>query len=181
MKPKPFCELKNLTVPVAILASSKRTNASGSHNHLRDPISGFGVFLGKARRAGRCKAGKISNAAHIGLARSICNGDLVTRISGGPNSADVDDLRVGLPGPYDVADLFAEQCARHRRNMRERAARRIGLVFTNDPKGLTASVVTHDGHGRAEMHARRVLGRRSQLSGRSPRVPIAKVARRARG
>src|SRR5690242_13918233 len=65
--------------------------------------------------------------------------------------------------------------------MRERAARGIGLVFTDDSKGLTASVVTHGCHGRAEMHARRILGRRRPLTGRSPRVTISKVAPRARG
>jgi hypothetical protein len=31
------------------------------------------------------------------------------------------------------------------------------------------------------MHARRILARRSQLGGRSPRIPIAQVARGARG
>src|SRR5262245_12358793 len=63
MKPKPFCELKNLTVPVAISASSKRTSASvAPHSHLCRPPSGFSVFSRKAlKRAGR-QAGKIANS-----------------------------------------------------------------------------------------------------------------------
>src|SRR3954468_19486824 len=106
MKPKPFWELKNFTVPVAILASLKRTNALDSHDHSCDPISGFGVFLGKARR-GRCKAGKISNVGHIGPVPSVCNEDLVLRIARHPCPSDfgsdnLDDLRIGLSGPNGV-------------------------------------------------------------------------------
>src|SRR5882724_4874509 len=54
MKPNPFCELKNFTVPEAILISLKeRTNASADpHNHLRRPRSGFGV-LGEGPLGGR--------------------------------------------------------------------------------------------------------------------------------
>jgi hypothetical protein len=40
---------------------------------LRGPISGFGVFLGKAL-SGKSKAGEISNAEHIGMVCTICNG-----------------------------------------------------------------------------------------------------------
>jgi hypothetical protein len=96
-------------------------------------------------------------------------------------SDNLDDLRIGLSGPNGVADFFAEQRARHRRNMRERAARGIGLVFADDPKGLAASIVAYDGHGRAEMHARRVFARRRKLSAGAPRIPIAQLARRPRG
>src|SRR5712672_3249198 len=73
MKPKPFWELKNLTVPVVILAPETHHGVRGPHNHLHGPISGFGVFLGKAL-SGKCKAGEISNVAYIGVVPLICNG-----------------------------------------------------------------------------------------------------------
>src|SRR4051795_7578942 len=185
MKPKPFWELKNFTVPVAILASLKRTNTL-DRTTIRASRYPDLACSWERPVVGRCKPGEISNAAHIGLVPTVCNDDLVVRIAShlscSPDfgSDNLDDLRIGLSGPNGVADFFAEQRARHRRNMRERAARGIGLVFADDPKGLAASIVAYDGHGRAEMHARRVFARRRKLSAGAPRIPVAQLARRPR-
>src|SRR5215831_20907925 len=88
------------------------------------------------------------------------------------------DLRLGLGDLDRVADLFSEQRARQRRDMRERAARGVGLVLADDPKGLTPPVTAHDGHGRAEMHLAAIAGRSNELCARPPRRPVAQVARR---
>src|SRR3954462_3273204 len=55
-----------------------------------------------------------------------------------------DDLRVGIAGPDHVADVLAHQRARHRRDIRQCAVRRIGLVFADDAPGLLPSVVALD-------------------------------------
>src|SRR5262245_55628230 len=61
--------------------------------------------------------------------------------------------------------------------MRERAARGIGLVFPYDAECLATLVVANDGHGRAELHPPRIGRRWNDARGRSPRSPVAQVAR----
>src|SRR5215831_11126159 len=90
------------------------------------------------------------------------------------------DLRLGLGDLYRVADLFSEQCTRQRRDMRERPARRVGLVLADDPESLTAPVAADDGRGRAEMHLASIAGRSDELRACPPRGPVAQVARHAR-
>jgi len=70
---------------------------------------------------------------------SVCNGDLVASISStldssNLDSSNLDDYRAGLSCLDGVADLFAEQGACHWRNMRERAARGIGLILADNPE-----------------------------------------------
>src|SRR5262245_201159 len=63
--------------------------------------------------------------------------------------------------------------------MRERAARGIGLVLPHDAERLAALVIAHDGHGRAELDPGRIGWRWNDARGRSPRGPVAQVARAA--
>src|SRR5262245_22741498 len=63
--------------------------------------------------------------------------------------------------------------------MRERSARGIGLVFPYDAERLTALVIANDGHGRAELHLPRIGWSWNDARGRSPRCPVAQVARAA--
>src|SRR6516165_7151690 len=93
---------------------------------------------------------------------------------------DPPDLRFFLRDLDRVPDLFVEQRARQRRDVRERPARGVGLVLADDPESLAAPVVADDGHGRAEMHLAPVAGRRGELCRRPPRGPVAQVASRAR-
>src|SRR5262249_14135695 len=57
---------------------------------------------------------------------------------------------------------------------------RVGLILADDPEGLATPVVADDGHRRAEMHLASIAGRSDELCARSPRGPVAQVARRAR-
>src|SRR4051794_7663772 len=75
MKPKPFWELKNFTVPVAIVASLKRTNAL-DRTTIRARRYPDLACSWERPVVGRCKAGEISNAAHIGPVPPVCNDDL---------------------------------------------------------------------------------------------------------
>jgi hypothetical protein len=91
----------------------------------------------------------------------VCNGDLVASISSNLDSSihssNLDDFRAGLSCLDGVADLFAEQGARHRRNMRQRSARGSGFILADYPESLPAPSSAHDGHGRTEMHTHRIL------------------------
>src|SRR3954465_727208 len=118
MKPKPFWELKNFTVPVAMLASLKRTNAL-DRTTIRARRYPDLACSWERPVVGRCKAGEISNAAHIGPVPPVCNDDLVMRIASHLclcyfASGNFDNLRVGLSGPNGVAELLAKQGACHR-------------------------------------------------------------------
>ena len=64
--------------------------------------------------------------------------------------------------------------------MRQRSVRRIGFVFTDDPKRLLAAVVADDRHRAAKTDLRGVIRVRHDASRRTPGAPVAQVAGRLR-
>src|SRR6185369_1147979 len=74
-----------------------------------------------------------SKAWMAGTSPDMTNVDSVQGVTALGNS---DDRHVGISGADHVADLLAHQRARHRRNIRQRAMRGVGLVLADDAPGL---------------------------------------------
>src|SRR6185437_2443494 len=97
----------------------------------------------------------------------------LTTLSGASTSPNPQNLRLAAADRDNIPHRLAEQRARQRRDMRERAMRRVGLVLADDAEGLTAAVVAFDADGCAELHAAQIGRRRDHLGAGAARAPIA--------
>ncbi len=62
-------------------------------------------------------------------------------------------LGIVAPGPDGIPDSPPQKCLRERRSVRYRSVRGIGLILSDDPEGLLATVMASDRHGASELHS----------------------------
>src|SRR5262249_15326248 len=74
-----------------------------------------------------------------------------------------------------IAHLLAHEGLGHRRYIRQRTQRWLGLVLPHDAIGLSAPVVPLDRHRGAETHLGRIPRRLDHMGGGPARSPVAQV------
>lgn len=86
-------------------------------------------------------------------------------------------LGLVAPGPDDISDGLPEKCAGERRRVRDRSVRGIGLVLSDDAKGLLPSIIANDRHGTSELNIGNIGIGGDELRAGASGIPVTKIAR----